>query len=342
MRIAISALFVTAAAASLWAQATPMIEKIEVSRVIIDTRVTNNAGEPILGLQPGDFRVRIDDEPAGIESVDWITESRDVEQFEDAAHIVNGVMPEPRQQGRLFVIFVQTDFGRARDRVYGQMAIPAALEKWLGFLEPGDQVAVFSFDSHLKFRLDFSGDLQAIERAVKESIFIGDVPLPTPALPPLPSLVLDQKTMHDAARPEDALHIIGDALLRVPGPKSMIFICWGLGHVTNNVASDDYGYELAVLALQQARVTVFSIDMMAGHGLSFGLQNIAADTGGFYATSAQSPAIAIRRLHHTLGGHYEIEVRRPPSSKQHVFHSVVVEVPTQRHTTVMGRRFFAD
>ncbi len=340
MRIAISALLAAAVAASAWAQA-PVIETIEVERVIIDARVTNDAGEPILGLQRGDFRVSIDNKPAGIESVDWITESRDVTQFEDAAHTVNGVVPETSLHGRLFVIFVQTDFGRAKQRVNGQMAINAALEKWLAFLEPGDQVAVLSFDSKLKFRLDFSGDLQAIERAVKESLLIGEVPLPTPAKPPGPSIVLDQKAMHDAARPEVALQLIGDALKRVPGPKSMIFMCWGLGHVTNNVASNDYGYELAVLALQHARVTVFSIDMMASHPLAYGLLGIASDTGGFYATSARFPAIAIRRLHHTLGGHYEIEVRKPPMDKL-AFHDLTVEVPAQPRVTILARRFYAD
>ncbi|HEX7681786.1 MAG TPA: VWA domain-containing protein [Thermoanaerobaculia bacterium] len=329
------------AAAAMAQTPPPLIERIEVERVIIDARVTNTAGEPILGLQRGDFRVRLDGTPAQIESVDWISESHDVEQFENAAHVPNGSLTEPQKRGRLFVIFVQTDFGRAAPRLQGQMAVNAALDKWLAFLEPEDQTAVFSFDSHLKFRLDFSGDTAAVERAVKESLLIGEPPPPAPSKMWALSMLLDRQAMHDAARPEIALRIVGEALAKVPGAKSMIFICWGLGHVSNDVAFNDYGYENALLALQRARVTVFSIDMVGGHDLAYGLANIAGDTGGFYATSTRFPAIAIHRLHHTLGGHYEIEVIKP-QLKQRGFHQIAVDVPTQRHVTILARNVFGD
>ena len=335
----ISALLI--AAAAMAQTPPPLIEKIDVERVIIDARVTNVAGEPILGLQRGDFRVRIDGKPVEIESADWISESHDVEQFENAAHVPNGSVAEPQKRGRLFVIFVETDFGRASQRVQGQMAINAALDKWLDFLEPEDQTAVFSFDSHLKFRLDFSGDRAAVDRAVKESIFMDEPPPPAPSKTWALSMLLDRQAMHDAVRPEIALRIVGEALAKVPGPKSMIFIGWGLGHVSNSVAFNDYGYENAVLALQHARVTVFSIDAMGGHQLAYGLNTIARDTGGFYASSARFPAIAIHRLHHTLGGHYEIEVIKP-QLKQHGFHQIAVDVPTQHRVTILARNVFAD
>jgi VWFA-related protein len=339
MWTAISAIVI---AANAFAQTPPpVIQTIDVERVIVDARVTNEAGEPILGLQRADFRVLLDGKPAQIESVDWVAESHDAETFEDAAHVPNGIAPEPASRGRLFVIFVQTDFGRAAPRVYGQMGIDAALQKWLDFLEPDDQTAVLSFDSHLKFRLDFSGDRAAVERAVKESIFIGEPPPPAPSKTHPLSPLLDVRAMHDAATPEAALRIIGDALASVPGAKSMIFLCWGLGHVRERIHTNDYGYEFAVIALQRARVTVFSIDMVAGHDLAVGLQNIASDTGGFYATSASFPAIAIRRLHHTLAGHYEIEIRKPPL-KNEVFHRVSVEVPMQRRARILARRYFSE
>jgi VWFA-related protein len=340
MWIASSALL---AAFGVFAQTPPppLMQTIDVERVIVDARVTNDAGEPILGLQRGDFRVLLDGKPAEIESVDWIAESHDAEQFENAAHVPNGAAPEPPSRGRLFVIFVQTDFGRAAPRVSGQMAIDAALEKWLAFLEPEDQTAVFSFDSHLKFRLDFSGDRAAVERAVQEAIYIGEPPAPTPSKTHPLSALLNARDLHDASTPEQALRIVGDALAAVPGAKSMIFLCWGLGRARERIHTNDYGYEYAVIALQRARVTVFSIDMLAGHDLAAGLQNIAADTGGFYATSASFPAIAIRRLHHTLGGHYEIEIRKPPL-KAEVFHQVTVQVPTQRRAHVLARRYFTD
>src|SRR3954465_2463520 len=121
MSIASKALLLAAAfSASAQTPPPPLIQTIDVERVIVDARVTNDAGEPILGLQRGDFRVLLDDKPAEIESVDWMAGSRAAGQFENPAPVPKGVAPEPPSRGRLFVIFVQTDFGRAAPRVAGQ------------------------------------------------------------------------------------------------------------------------------------------------------------------------------------------------------------------------------
>lgn len=319
----------------------PLIERIEVERIIIDARITNFSGEPILGLSPSSVRITIDKEPVEVEAVDWVPESHDVQQFENAGHVVGGVAPEQEKLGRRFIIFMQTDFARATPRLSGQMAINASLERWLGFLEPEDEVAVFSFDSHLKFRLDFSTDHKAIMKAVRDSVAIDEPPPPPPALAYSLSHLLDRRTMHDVARPEDAIRIVADALAQVPGAKSMIFFCWGLGHVTNGIAANDFGYEKAVLALQRARVTVFSIDENGGHALSFGLKTIANDTGGFYASSVAFPSITMQRLQHTLGGHYEIVIRKVPAA-QHRFHTVDVAVPARRDAHILARRVYYE
>ena len=40
-------------------------EKITVERILIDARVTDSYGNPITGLKPANFRVRIDGKAAG-------------------------------------------------------------------------------------------------------------------------------------------------------------------------------------------------------------------------------------------------------------------------------------
>src|SRR5437867_4062999 len=50
-------------------------EKITVERILIDARITDSRGNPILGLTPADFHVRIDGKPAKVESVDWIPDT---------------------------------------------------------------------------------------------------------------------------------------------------------------------------------------------------------------------------------------------------------------------------
>ncbi|HEX9492635.1 MAG TPA: hypothetical protein VGA33_05190, partial [Thermoanaerobaculia bacterium] len=134
-------------------------ERITVERILIDARVTDSYGNPITGLKPDNFRVRIDGKPSKVESVDWIPETaaaRELAEIDRPPAEVNTTLNVPAPRGRLFVFFFQTDFARHPSRVLGQMDILQRIDSFLDFLEPDDRVAILSFDSHLKFRLDFS------------------------------------------------------------------------------------------------------------------------------------------------------------------------------------------
>src|SRR5579859_7809844 len=101
-----------------------MQEKITVERIIVDARVTNDRGDAITGLTKADFRVRIDDRPAVVESVEWIPETeaaRALADIDKPPVEVNRTMNEPPPRGRLLVFLYQTDFARNRARVVGQM-----------------------------------------------------------------------------------------------------------------------------------------------------------------------------------------------------------------------------
>ena len=65
-----SAFFAVVAAAGVLAVQQPQyVERVEVARVLIDARVVDGAGRPVLGLEPSDFDVRIGDKSARVESV---------------------------------------------------------------------------------------------------------------------------------------------------------------------------------------------------------------------------------------------------------------------------------
>jgi hypothetical protein len=150
-------------------------EKITVERILIDARVTNDSGDPILGLKPEDFRVKIDGKLARVESVDWIPEStvaRELANIDAPPPAeVNTSMEQPAPRGRLLIFFFQTDFARVPSRTTGQMQIVSARDKWLEWLEDDDRVAVFSFDSHLKFFLDFTNDKEKIRNAMEQALY---------------------------------------------------------------------------------------------------------------------------------------------------------------------------
>src|SRR2546430_6147068 len=86
-------------------------EQITVERVLIDARVTNDSGDPILGLRPDDFRVKIDGHLAKVESVDWIPESTTARELADldapSTAEVNTSMEQPAPRGRLLIFLFQ-------------------------------------------------------------------------------------------------------------------------------------------------------------------------------------------------------------------------------------------
>jgi VWFA-related protein len=320
-------------------------EAITVERIIVDARVTLSNGEPVWGLTPKDFLVRVDGMPAKVESADWIPETalaREIADIDKPEVTVNRSLDVPAPQGRLLIFFFQTDFARNELRTGGQMKIMSYADQIIDSLEPEDRVAVFSFDSHLKFRLDFSNEKEKVRQAMRESLAI-DEPAPPPIVP-MPSLArrLDRQAMKDAASSERALFLLGNALRPIPGPKSLVLFGWGLGKLAGGRIVMGVDYALAKRSLESSRVSVFSIDITQAdaHSLQVGLGKVSADTGGFYQSSFPFPQLAVDRLQRTLQGHYELEVRKPQSTKLGV-HTVDVRV-AKRDAVVLARTTYVD
>lgn len=316
-------------------------EQITVERILIDARVTDYSYKPILGLTAEDFVVRVDGKPAKVESVLWVPETL-------AARIESGIdeeeveaRKEPRR-GRLFIYFVQTDFAREPSRLGGQLHFLPFARKMIDDLEAGDRVAVFSFDSHMKFQLDFTDDKNEIEFALKRSITTAEPPPPRPVHSPSLASRLDRKDMLECAKPEVAFIHVANAVRNIPGPKTMILFGWGLGHLWGGRVTMDSKYPIARYALESSRVTVFALDMSIAdyHSLEVGLQKTAADTGGFYAKTHIFPQRAVDQLQKTLSGHYELEVRKP-SGLPVGQHELEVGVK-RRGAYVMARTSFVD
>jgi VWFA-related protein len=327
------------------ATAQPYQEKIVVERILVDARVTDASGNPITGLTPADFRVLIDDKPAKVESADWIPETaaaRELADIDRPQPEVNTSLDVPAPAGRLFIFFFQTDFARNASRITGQMEILQKLDAFLDFLEPEDRVAVLSFDSHLKFRLDFADDKHRIAGAMKDALMI-DEPN-TPPIVPMPSLRshLPPDVLKKTASSEEALLVLGNALLPIPGPKSLILFGWGLGTYSGGRVWMPAVYGAARQALESARTSVFSLDFTQAdyHSLEVGLGKVSGDTGGFYAKTFHFPDIAIGRLTRTLAGHYELEVRKP-DTRVRGLHTIEVQV-NRRGAEVMARSTYVD
>jgi len=307
-------------------------ESITVARILLDVRVTDADGKPITGLTADDFIVKLGGKEATVESVTWIDDVlREDEPVDESPGLSAGEengdpaslenSPGPRlagpSRGRLFVVFVQTDFARNHERVTGQMHFERFAEDMIDGMQPEDRVAVFSFDSHLKFRLDFTSDKASVQAAIRDSIHINEPP--RPPIVPNPSLAgrLDAKAMLAAPDSETALILVANALRPIEGPKTLLLLGWGLGHLVGGVVEMGAKWTIARHALDASRVSVFALDTTFAdyHDLEIGLQHAAKSTGGFYAKTHEFPQLAIDRLQRTLTGHYELELRRPAELK---------------------------
>jgi VWFA-related protein len=276
-------------------------DRVDVENVVVDTRVVDGGGRPILGLTASDFRLEVDGRVVPVQSVTWVDENAPPDPEITAAAARAGATLLPR--GRLIVFFFQKDLQMLR-----------RAREMLDSLGAEDRIAVVSFDSHLKLWTDFTTDRARLRRVLDRSVLFERVPLLGAG--DAPSLVehLEPGAAKRAATPETALLLLGEAMKELPGSKSLVLFGWGMGSWAPGFGVFlDRDYGPARRALVEGRVTVFALDVTKAdyHTLEVGLEQVAADTGGFYAKTHLFPGQALARLEHALSGHYVLTFTKP-------------------------------
>jgi VWFA-related protein len=314
----------------------PFTERVDVHRVLLDVRVTDGVGQPLEDLTKADFVVRIDGKPAPVESAAWVTGAL---QREEAAASTGGSPagpPTPAIEGRLIVFVIQKDLEPSR--IIGLMRLLIDARPFFAAFTPQDRVAVLSFDSRLRIWSDFTNDLERVRAILQRGILLGE---PAALVErEAPSLVasLRARDASEAATMEKALALVGRALERLPGAKSVIVFGHGFGRFGSGGVTLAPDYAEAQRALRAARASVFCLDVTRAdyHSLEVGLQQVAEDTGGFFERTHLFPARALNRLAGVLAGHYVLMVERPPVRRGR--HRVDVSVK-HRDATVLVRDF---
>jgi VWFA-related protein len=286
-------------------------DRVEVESVVLDARVVDGAGRPILGLAPRDFRLKVGGRAVAVDSATWVAEDVPPDPEVTAAAVAAGAPEVPR--GRLIVFFFQKDLESSR--VMGFLQMLSRARDMLDGLGEQDRVAVVSFDSHLRLWSDFTADRDRLRRVLDRSVLFEKHPVVN--VEPAPSLLehLEPAAARKAATPESALLLIGQALEKLPGAKSLVLFGWAMGTWSPGIGVFlDRDYGPARRALVQARATVFALDITNAdyHTLEVGLEQVAEDTGGFYAKTHLFPGQALTRLERALSGHYVLTFARPP------------------------------
>jgi len=321
-------------------------ERVDVERVVVDARAVDHAGMPLPGLGPKDFRLKVDGKVVPLESAHWVA-AVDPEPEplvpEAAATPAFVVTSEPAADeaapGRLIVFFFQKDLEESR--LMGLLRMQRMALEVLDGLAPGDRAAVVSFDSHLKLRLDFTTDRETLRHVIGKVVLLGDAPYISPGPPPSLAEHFDRGRARKASSPEAALLVLADALKALPWPKTMVFVGWGMGRFDARSGSVtlEHDYGPARRTLLEARVTVFCLDVTNAdyHSLEVGLQQVAADTGGFYARTHLFPAQAMRRLEAALSGHYVLTFEKPRLPPG--YHRIEIDLVGHKGT-VLAKSFY--
>ena len=292
--------------------------EITVSLATVVVRVLGPDGKPLVGLRPEDFRVRMGKREIPVVAVDWTTRATAGEEpvaapAEPAPRPAEPIPAvEPSTPGKWVMFFVQADLEPSR--IKGQMSLLPMVRKFLDTLDPGDRLAMVSYDSHLRLRLDWTGSRDAVYDALRQAVrFGGDFAADGDgSVRDSMKDLLDLDAAKRAASPEKALVVTAEALGRLPGEKVVVYVGWGLGRYTPEGVKITQTFKDAVKALRQAQATVFVLDITAAdyHSLEVGLQAVASATGGTYAKTYVFPEQALKLLAQAISGYYVLSLDR--------------------------------
>jgi VWFA-related protein len=324
-------------------------EEARVERVIIDAHVTDDDGEPIRDLGAADFVVKVDGKRVALESVEWVSASTPEAVSTkpgDIAWTDAPTLPEPvlaYPPGRLIVLFYQTDHEPVR--LHGFLRMGTQTDHFLETLLPTDRVAVVSFDSHLKLRLDFTDDREKIRTAMFACLRKAEPERIAPG--PFPSLArhFDYAAAKRAVTPERGLDLVARALEPIPGGKSMLYFGWGLGTIgglTGAIPREIKDYHRALRSLSAARVNIFTLDVTDAdfHTLEGRLVGVSDATGGTYQKTHLFPRAALDRVTRAISGRYVLVFVKPDLPRG--AHDVEVRLAGKRKGHVAARSFYED
>jgi VWFA-related protein len=335
---------------------TPFAGEIEVSEALVDVLVTDRDGNVILGLGPGDFRVVEDGRPLEVTGATFYSNRR----FLDAAGAAKlGIDPAAVPDRRLYLLLFDDqsrhDASDPTLLLARQLRAGRDVAAWLRKeLEPGDLVAVASFDSRLRLQQDFTSDRAALERAVDRAVRSADEPRdwPSRAAAPddLPSLAValpKGDALRDATpRLESALATLADALAPIPGRKNLLLFTSGFGPLTLAGAPERRRFEPMLEALNAANAAVYAADLLppgTEHPWASTISELAGETGGrpfFELTDFRLP---LERVAATTNGYYLVSFRSPHPAGTAGYRAIEVTVanPEFRVTARKGYRIAA-
>ncbi len=296
--------------------------KVEVTEVLLDVLVNDRQGNVIIGLEKEDFLVEEEGRPVQIETLTFY--SNRLLEAGSAELAAAGVTPQDRPQDRFFVLFYEDQRRNAFDSprlLSRQLDAARQTKRWIrSELQPGDWVAVVSYDVKLKIHEDFTQNrkdlLAAVDRAMKgkdsgnwpSRVKGSEGPSLTQELPQ-GTLLRDQtKTIYEA------LQVLAKAAGQVQGRKNLLLFTVGFGDFDSfgQYRPDARYYQPTMQSLNDNNVAVYPVDLTptgTSHTMEAAMNHLALDTGGRYFFNFTSFMTPLRQAAESTSGYYLLSYR---------------------------------
>src|SRR5262245_62007823 len=155
---------------TLRAQQPPqIIERVDVSSVVVDARVIDDFGAPILGLTAPNFVVTIGGKPATVQWSMWtagVSAPQPLSSSASAATVPAAIRSEV--PGQLVVLLFQKSLRKEHAR--GLIRMAENSRELVRQLPPTDRVAIVMFDTSLHVWSDFTSDRKALDRILEHRL----------------------------------------------------------------------------------------------------------------------------------------------------------------------------
>ena len=313
------------------AQESPQVvfeEELEITEVLLDVLVTDKADQVIIGLGKDDFLVKENGKDVELTGVVFYS-SRELLGSKEALERY-GLSVDEVTEERYFIVLIQQQrsvAGEVPGILSRQMEAARDLETWIAQdLQPGDLVAVATFESRLEITQDFTSNLQDLRQAVHSAAQGQGQPQNWPSRQPAevsgPSLLRHMPTGKELGNATkdiyEALQVIARAAGSIRGRKNLIFFGRGVGQMNRmgRWEPDSRFYRPTVEALNDNNVAMYPLSLMpqgSRHSLEDSLSSLASDTGGTFHRLFTSFTIPLEMIATENGGYYllSFQSRRP-------------------------------
>ncbi len=325
--------------------------EVTVTEVLLDVLVADRDGNLILGLGPEDFRVEADGNPVELTGLTFYSNRRYLGQA-DADKL--GVDPDAVPDRRYFVLLFDDQRRNGGALLQRHLAATRDAERWIDEkLEPGDRVAVASFDVKLKLHADFTGDREALRAAVRAAATGQEGRAEWPSRRSgggelaLGARLPTGNDLRDATPTiYEALQVLADAAAPIRGRKNLVLFSIGFGDLNSigQYTRDTRYHQPTVEALNGGNVAVYSVNLAepgVDNRLADALNDFALLTGGRVFREVVSFTLPLEQIARATNGYYLLSYRVEHAAGEMGYRKVEVDAlnPEFRVTARRGYRF---